>query len=117
MGKHFALTLQLPKYNSEKRTRSGSTVGVGSKYGMAVMIGCCVLTLTYLVQINSFSTKGYEIRSLEKKIDQLKQDQRMLEVETAELQSLQRIQNDPAVLNMVSVSSVNYVQNTSLTQR
>ncbi|MDB4940060.1 MAG: hypothetical protein JWO40_485 [Candidatus Doudnabacteria bacterium] len=117
MGKHFALTLQLPKYRSERSVKIAPFTLENKKLGISVLVLGSFLVLTYLVQVNSFSTKGYEIRNLQTKVDQLKNDQRALEVQSAELQSLQRIQADPAVLNMVPVSTISYVQTTSLSQR
>lgn len=117
MGKHFALTLQLPRYTSERKNRTSGVMLADRKWGAAVLFTSCLLLITYLVQVNSFATKGYEIGNLQKKIDQLKTEQRTLEVQTAELQSLQRIQAQPTILNMVPVSSISYVQNTSLSQR
>lgn len=122
MGKHFALSLQLPVYRMDKRhERSVKTKTsmplLTSNWGILVLGLCSLLTIVYLIQVNSFSTKGYEISNLQKKIDQLKEDQRTLEVQSAELQSLQRIQADPSLLNMVPVSSISYVQTTSLSQR
>jgi cell division protein FtsL len=117
MGKHFALTLQLPRYQSERKNKPNTLTLENHNYGLLIVAVAGFLVLAYLVQVNSFSTKGYEIRNAQKKIDQLRNDQRALEVQSAELQSLQRIQSQPAVLNMVPVSSISYVQTTSLSQR
>ncbi len=113
MGKHFALTFNLPGARLSPRSALSSQ----PNWGFAVLAAGCLLIVIYLVQVNSFSTKGYEINNLQKKIQQLKDGQKALEVQAAELQSLQRIQSDPIILNMVPVSSINYVQTTSLTQR
>ncbi len=117
MGKHFALTLQLPKYSLERRSRNANSFANTGNWGIIVLAISCLMIVGYLVEVNSFSTKGYEISGLQRKVDQLKEDQRQLEVQAAQLQSLQRIQNDPAVQNMVPVSKVSYVQNQSLTKR
>ncbi len=120
MGKHFALSLQLPGYHLEK---VGSKVSRAELKMQTPLVGAAILGLgvlmviVYLIQVNSFSTKGYEISTMQKKITQLREEQKNLEIQTAELQSLQRIQGDPTIINMVPVSSISYVQTTSLTQR
>ncbi len=122
MGKHFALTFQLPSYRLERSASKTSNRFSGmfsntTNIGAIVLGLCCLLTIAYLIQVNNFSTKGYEISNLEKQISQLREEQKTLEVQTAELQSLQRIQSDPAIVNMVPVSTISYVQTTSLSQR
>lgn len=117
MGKHFALTLQLPKYHIERKAKTSTLTLENKNWGMAILVVGSMLILSYLVQVNSFSTKGYEIKSLQKKVESLRNDQKALEVQSAELQSLQRIQGNPSVLNMVPVSTISYVQTKSLTQR
>ena len=117
MGKHFALTLQLPKYRAERKNSHVNSLALNANYGIIVLAVAALMIVGYLIEVNSFSTKGYEISTLQKKVEQLKEDQRQLEVQAAQLQSLQRIQDDPAVQNMVPVSKISYVQNQSLTQR
>lgn len=116
MGRHFALTYRLPNYNREK-TRVNFWQVDYQNLGIAVFAAIALMTLVYLVQVNTFSTKGFEIRTLQKKIDTLKDQQKDLQLQAAQLQSFQRIQGDPAIMNMVPVTSISYIQTTSLTQR
>ena len=117
MGKHFALTLQLPKYSVDRKNRGTTTLALNANWGIIILAVAVIMIVAYLIEVNSFSTKGYAISTLQKKVEQLKADQRQLEVQAAQLQSLQRIQSDPAVQNMVPVSKISYVQNQSLSQR
>ena|SRR5258708_6872491 len=116
MGRHFALTFKLPNY-SRQNSRIRSARLDYKNLGIAVFGAIILMLLIYLVQVNSFSTKGFEISSMQKKINTLKDQQRLLQIQAAQLQSFQRIQGDPAIINMVPVSAVSYIQTTSLTQR
>lgn len=51
---------------------------------------CAVL---YVVQINVTATKGYEIRELERKLATLQHESRVLRLQSLELQSMERLQN------------------------
>ncbi len=117
MGKHFALTLQLPSYKKELNRNKTAYSANNQQIGVAIFIASLALILIYLIQVNSFSTKGYEIRRLQKQISEQKDNYQKLETEAAELQSIQRIQGDQKVLNMVPVDNVSFIQTTSLSQR
>lgn len=116
MGRHFALTLQLPNYRRNSTRRPKFAIS-GQVLGIAVFTACCLLAAVYLIQANSFSTKGFEIRTVQDKVSQLRDEQRQLQVQSAELQSFQRIQGDPKLLNMVPVTSVSYLRTTAVSIR
>lgn len=115
MGKNFALTMQLPKYQGRRQLHRGSSNS--SRVGLVVVAGCMILLVLHLVQINSFSTKGYEIKQRQKEVVQLKEQAKRLEIQSAQLQSIQRVHGDPVILNMVPVTGVSYIQTTALTQK
>lgn len=58
---------------------------------IAIMLA--VLGLIYLTQITKTSTYGYQLNDLSNKKEQLLSDNRDLEVESARLQALQRVQD------------------------
>ena len=75
-----------------------------------IFISLIVLTgFLYLFAINQTATSGFEIKGLEARIDQLKQDNKKIELYTAELQSLNRIEMESKSLNMVAVSKYEYL--------
>ncbi len=124
MGEHFALTFKLPQYQRQRQQSKKRAFALGaglnidiSRLGVAVFASIILLFLIYFFQVNSFATKGFEIKNLQQKIELLKESQKQLQVQAAELQSFQRIQGDPTLLNMVPVSNISYIQTTSLTQR
>lgn len=61
----------------------------------SMRIGVLVLTvatgLFYVLQMNVSATKGYDIRELEQKISALQKENRQLELEASELQSVERL--------------------------
>lgn len=107
MGRYFALTLNLPvqAVNKSKIKKSGF---------MKINLGFWLLCLTfavgvaYLVQVNGLATKGYEIKKLEQKLTELKEIDKRLELEMTSLQSIQSIESEVKVLNLVPSSGVNY---------
>ena len=122
MGKHFALTLQLPAYNTGRAnirsSRKGVLHGIKTQHiGVALFASLVVLFLVYLVQVNNFATKGYEIKQLQTRIGGLQSQYKQLETQAAQLQSIQRVQGDQNTASMVPVAKINYIQTTALTQR
>jgi len=64
----------------------------------------------YLVQVNRATTKGYQIRDLEKKIQAIEDSNRKVQLEVAELQSLDSVEERIKELGMVPVSNVKYIK-------
>lgn len=117
MGKHFALTLQLPNYQREAKTQKTQSKFLSENIGMYLFAGCIVLVLAYLVQVNSLSTKGYQIQKLQNKVSALREDNKKLTINSTELQSMDQVKSDPAITAMVPVTSINYVHSATLTER
>lgn len=121
MGNHFALTYKLNTLPSRSRSKSGRGRNWlrldTNALAVAVFFAIILSLVAYLVEVNTFSTKGFEIRTLQKQIETLKQSQNQLQVQAAQLQSFQRIQGDNQIINMVPVTSISYIQTTALSQR
>lgn len=114
------MTLQLPFYRSEQnKKKHPRTSNVKVQHiGFVTFALSVFMILAYLIQVNSFSTKGYEISSIQNNISKLQSNYQGLEVQVAQLQSIQRIQSDPEIASMVPVTSISYVQQSAiLTQR
>jgi DNA-binding LytR/AlgR family response regulator len=112
MGKHFALTFQIPQYTTERESRqlAGPSLKLKAWHGIALAIILATTGMYYLVSANSTATAGYTINSAQSQISGALQQQKKLETQLAELQSIQTIQSNPAVTQMVPVTSVNYLQ-------
>lgn len=65
--------------------------------------------LIYLIQINQVATGGFEVRALEEKIGDLKEDNKKLELQITELQSLSRLNEEVKDLDLVAQGEVDYL--------
>ncbi len=68
--------------------------------------------LTYLIQINSLITKGYEIQDLKSEISDLKLETDDLELEVLQLKSMSRVKKEVEKLDMVAVTNPEFIQPT-----
>jgi cell division protein FtsL len=73
---------------------------------IAVMLA--VLGMIYLTQITKTSTYGYQLNDLNTKQEQLANDNRDLEVESAKLQALEKVQQSPVANAMTTPASTDY---------
>lgn len=72
-----------------------------------------VVGFSYLVSIISISTRGYKMRDLERRIEELKLENKKLNLEVAEMQSPARIEEWVKTSGMVAVSTAQYVSATT----
>lgn len=109
MGRYFALTLGIPAQTQTKakpkRKVEYNTQGLG--FWIAALI--VIFGGVYLVQVNDTSTKGYEIKTLERRLAEVRDANKRLELETGSLQSIQRIEGTVKTLNLVPSGKVFYV--------
>lgn len=78
---------------------------------ITLIVLACLLGLLYLTQVTKTNAFGYQVNSLQQKQAQLKSEHADLEVASARLQSLSRIQNSAVAKNLVSVAPSATVQN------
>jgi hypothetical protein len=117
MGKHFALTFQIPQYNLTRENRqqlATPSFKLQAWHGMLLALALVTVGMYYLISANSTATAGYTITSGQSKIFASMQQQKKLETQLAELQSIQTIQSNPAVSQMVPVGAVSYLQTSPL---
>lgn len=76
-----------------------------------LIVLACTLGLLYLTQVTKTNAYGYKVNSLLEQQQQLKQEQDDLEVASARLQSLDRVQNSDVAKGLVSVAPTATVQN------
>ncbi len=69
---------------------------------LMVVIGALILILALMILFheNANATKGYRLRNLERQRSQLLLEDEVLKMQIAEQQSLETLQNDPAVQAM-----------------
>lgn len=78
-----------------------------------LMFAIVAVGFSYLVTMISVSTHGYAIRDLESKIEQLKVDNKKLNLEMANKQSITRVEQWVAESGMVAATDVQYVSATT----
>ena len=78
---------------------------------IVLIVLACLLGLLYLTQVTKTNAYGYQINSLQEKQASLKSEHADLEVSSARLQSLSRVQNSEVAKNMVSVAPSTTVKN------
>ncbi|USN53104.1 MAG: hypothetical protein H6760_02905 [Candidatus Nomurabacteria bacterium] len=66
----------------------------------------------YLALINNVATTGFEIKTLENRVDELRKENRRLEVEATELQSLSAVQEASGQLGLTEVAHIEYLSPT-----
>lgn len=75
-----------------------------------LIVLACLLGLLYLTQVTKTNALGYTIDSLEKQQVTLKAEYDDLEVASARLQSLDRVQNSQPAKELVSVTPAAVIQ-------
>src|ERR1700761_4780754 len=78
---------------------------------IVLIVLACLLGLLYLTQGTKTNAYGYQIKALQEKQTALKRQPDDLEVDSARLQSLSRVQNSAIAKNMVSVAPTATVKN------
>lgn len=78
---------------------------------ITLIVLACLLGLLYLTQVTKTNAFGYQINSMQQKQSQLKSEHDDLEVASARLQSLNRVQNSEVAKSLVPVAPTATVQN------
>ena len=86
------------------------TIGPVSNTIILIVLAC-LLGLLYLTQVTKTNTYGYKINALNQQQTQLQQQHDELEVASARLQALARVQNSSVAKSLVSVAPSGTVTN------
>lgn len=111
MARFLTLTKSNTRRRGIRKKALGGSVAPGPVtmvVGLVVLF--CVLSMMFLVQVFQSSTTGYEVSALQDQIDDLKEDNKKLEIQAAELQSLDSIEKSVQEINMVPLDSIVYVE-------
>lgn len=79
--------------------------------GLIALFTVALLGFFYLQQVMGTASQGSDIHALESKIVDLKEQQRQLELEGAQLRSLKSIETNVNELNLVTTEKVSYLEN------
>lgn len=80
---------------------------------MLLVVAIVAVGFSYLVTIVSISTHGFKIKDLERRIEELKLENKKLNLQAAEAQAPQRIEEWVKTSGMVAASPVQYVSATT----
>jgi len=80
-----------------------------SRISFMVIALTLFIGVTYLMQANVSATKGYEIKDLENKVKELKEDNSKLNLKYVELQSMANIIEQVPSLNLVATENIEII--------
>ena len=76
-----------------------------------------MVLMSYLLGVNSYSSKGYEIKSLQTKLLLLTEENKKMNLKVSEVSSMVGIQNDLQNSNFVSVGTPLFLQVNQFSQK
>lgn len=84
-------------------------VGVGAFLFVTVAL-ICLLALLFLSHSNRVATKGYELKMLQAKREELLKKNEVLSMQIADMQALDMLENDDVVRMMVKADRPKYIR-------
>lgn len=79
------------------------------KFRAIVFSFLIIFSLAYFWQVTSLSIKGFQIKNLDKQIQQLKKDSQKLELEVTAEEAMMNVDERVKGLNLVAVQKVEYL--------
>ncbi|MDZ7798209.1 MAG: hypothetical protein U5L76_01175 [Patescibacteria group bacterium] len=104
------------KFQSQRRSRLAkpsflSKLKISRQKLSVALFLCLIITgLAYLAVINNVSIRGFEIKELEKRVGDLKEENKNLEMKTAQLQSMEVIAQASKGLDLELAEKVEYLE-------
>lgn len=98
-GQYVGRNQNVVSYSSDRARRLGP---VSNTIILIVLV--CTLGLLYLTQVTKMNAYGYQINSLQEKQAQLKSEHDNLELASAHLQSLDRVEHSQVATSLVPVA-------------
>jgi hypothetical protein len=103
---------QYAQRNQNTTSFRGTKKGIGPVSNTIVLIVlACLLGLFYLAQVTKTNSFGYQINELTQKHSALQEEHDQLEVASARLQALDRVQNSKQADSLVSVAPAGAINN------
>lgn len=93
--------------NQEEKNEKGLSK-TNPVFALAFLI--VIMGSFYLYQVNDLATKGFDIRDLEKQIQDLEKDGKQMQIKEVELRSMYNIEKSTGELNLVNPSNVTYLE-------
>ena len=101
-----------PSVTEKKQSKSdaGKLAGSVHIHMLSIVLVLFAAGGCYLYFVNRSAVQGYHLRTLEKEIETLKQENTELKISEADLRSLYRIEASAEALNMQKLESVIYLE-------
>lgn len=102
----------LNKLNTQNhRLDSRKSIKIKKGYFIYLIIFLIIFSsLAYIMQVNSIVAKGFKIEELEKKVSQLRTENKKLEIIVTQLQSIGQMKEVVSRLGLVKTSQVEYLK-------
>ncbi len=79
-------------------------------FALALIASNAILLMSYVYGVNQYTSAGYEIKSLEKKVGALNEDNKKVSLKVSEASSMVSIQNDFLSSSYVEAGTSKYLQ-------
>ena len=97
-------------FGERKRAIKSKPVRVGRvTLNFLLVVLICTAGVFYIFEVNNVATQGYQIKDLEKKVQDLKNSNENLKIREAELRSMYNIEEKTKDLNMTAPKDVSYI--------
>lgn len=104
------LSMEKGKEKSIVQSFSGASE-IGSLFAsVSVIVLVLLFGAFYLWEVNDLATKGFEIRDLEKQIQELAKNNKRMQIREVELKSMYNIEKSSRDLNLVSPQNITYLE-------
>lgn len=78
-------------------------------WNIAISVASILVILAYIVMVNATASKGYSLRSSEKRVEALKTDTEILQSSLVSVSSMRHLQDQAGALGLVATDGVTYV--------
>ncbi len=109
------ITLSQPKAFQRTAERSFKIGPISLNFLTIIII--CLLALFYLIQSQQSSVKGYQIKDLEEEKQAAVEENEKLQIEAAQLKSIENIKNTADSLEMIPSTELNFLNSQNLTRK
>lgn len=97
-------------FGQRKKAIHSQPIKVGRvTLNFVLVVLICLFGFLYIFEVNNAATKGFDIRNMEKTIQELKDSNEKLRIREAELRSMYNIEGKTKDLNMTAPKDVSYL--------
>lgn len=99
--------INLPRFSSQQGSVTQSTITVA--FSIVALLVIAGFGFIYLQQVLGTASQGSDVQALESQLVELREQQRQLELEGAQLRSIQAVEQRVERLNLVATDRVAYL--------